>query len=209
MNEISPLVGQKVLRVALTSERLNRSKLSSSARAAINVSELLKSELTAELDQLHRRLRGELNYKRKEIVADLTDKNHGRLTTPDFDYTVSFAVLDDRGTEFQWTRELSFAPDLAEAMKDRLLLIFTDDLDTITLHFAQPIDVAELIDRVEAEASPTVKLDYDLNCEWCELEMSGVPATVRFQDRQLRVLRQPGTNVSLPEMFGLLKLQTI
>lgn len=148
-----------------------------------------------DLGRVHARAREALGYKRKDLQVDLSEKNAGRLTTPDFEYLVR--VADE-----VWVREVSL-PSLEAG--SRLSGIFGEEMDTIVLRFKEPIDVAEVIDRAEGYPPEELKVDYDPQCRWCEISPAAVPATLRVENREIRVTPRPGTSPSLAQMLSLLE----
>lgn len=204
MNELSPILKQQITKIALSSERIVRHKGIGATRTKAFPDEVL-GEVSADLEHWHRRLREDLGYKRKEIDVDQSNPAVGRLSTNDFDYEVSLDLVSDKSSEIRWLRQISLVADRRGPLEDKLVNVFSETFDTITVQFSQALDIAEVVDRIEEYEGNPFSLDYDLNCTWCELTIADVPAKVRLEGRELHVNRPAGTAVSLADLYRLIQ----
>jgi len=205
MNELANLLGQPLSKVSVTSERISRYKVSASR--AFNrtgeLDELLKDEVRTDLESFHARVRRELGYKRKDVSFELEEPGEGMLQTPDFDYRISASVSPERAGEVTWSREVALRSGLAT--DPALVNALGEELDTVIIRFSTPLEVTEIIDRIEEQDNADYQVEYDLGCEWCEISIRTIPATVRVSRSELRIYRQPGTPLSLQDMLSLIR----
>jgi hypothetical protein len=201
MNELSPTFGQNLRSIVFSSESTTRLKGASAKFPSENVKENIQSDLEA----LHARVRKQFGYKRKDIEFDLSEPEVGRLRTPDFEYRLRATIGDERNAEVTWVREFDLLNRSAPLSDRRTLDLLGDELDTITLTFSTPLDIADVIDRIEDVEPPDVDLEYDLQCRWCELSLKGVPAVLRLEGSELKLRRQAGRQIQVDEMLAMIE----
>jgi hypothetical protein len=193
--------------MAWASERVNRLKvpggLRQAEKASRALSEWLLPELQADLDRVHARARECFGYKRRDMNAEMEPTGSAKLTTPDFEYSVTVELDPEDPGLVRWRRQAVCG--FAHRPQDsRLADVFGDDLDSVEYRFEQPIPIADVIDRLEEQASAGIRLDYDSLCRWCEIGIEGFPASVRLENRLLIIRPRAGSGLSLREILDIL-----
>ena len=197
MDVLFPVTERAVASVVYASER--RTPLVTSRRSGPPSAEVFQAAIETDLENAHRAARDVLNFKRKDIVIDL----HGVLKTPSFEYRVSVDIDPEDASSALWHREIAFTAG-SEVAED-VLVAFKDLLDTVLVRFTEPLDVAAIVDRLESREGEPVSVDYDMRCRWCEVAVAGVPATVRLEGREMRVVPNAGTAVPVAELWNLVR----
>ena len=196
MEVLFPVTGRAVASVVYASER--RAPMPEVRRGS-RPEEAFRAGVEAELENVHRIARETLDFKRKDIVVETPGPSTGALKTPRFEYRVEADVDAEDPDVAVWRRELALEGPGDPAA---ILAAFGDRLDTVLVRFAESLDVASVVDRLEARDEHGVQLDYDMRCRWCEVTVAGVPATVRLEGREMRVVPNAGTTVPVSELWG-------
>ena len=157
--------------------------------------EALRTALETDLENAHRAARESLGFKRKDITVEIAGPAAGVLRTPAFEYRVEAEAEDG---DARWLREIA----VTGVEADRVLPIFADLLDTVLVRFAEPLEVAAIVDRLEARSDSSLRLDYDMRCRWCEVVFDGLPARVRLEGKEMRVVPEAGSSVPVTELWS-------
>jgi hypothetical protein len=163
---------------------------------------LAMDDLKAEVDGTYNALREQLGFKRKDLESTIGAEGIGFLRTPSFDYSVSVSLDPDEPSSVTWRREVSQISDAEVLRSDSFRKVFGGRLETLQFDFEKPIDLEELIDRIEDDPPPGVKVRVASDGSTCDVTVQGFAGRVHVERSSLRVEGPPGlTPESLVEQF--------
>lgn len=172
------------------------------------VARIAVPDLAADLDTRFADFRRLLNFKRVDLQVSEPDGGAGLITTPWFDYQVAVALAPDDPAEVIWRRQVSAFRAPQELFASAFSAVFGNLFDTVELEPPCSIDIAEFIDRIEAQAPPSISLDYDRHATWCHVSLPGVLGQLRLTaDRVSLVVAQPPPPARLLEAFLKMRSQ--
>lgn len=163
---------------------------------------LAADDLRREIEETYNALREHLGFKRKDLESTVGTDGLGFIRTPTFDFAVSVSLDPDDPTSVVWRREVSQVsdPDLLRA--DGFRRVFGGTLDTLEFDFEKPIDVEELVDRIEDDLPPGVKVRVLSDASACDVTVQGFAGRIHVERSSLRVEGPPGLSPdSLVEQF--------
>jgi len=161
------------------------------------VTRIAQGDLESDLERVFEEIRNRLNYRRKEVTVHRPDgENGGSVWTPDFQYSISVAQIEDEPSEVAITRELSEIRDPAILENEEFREIFDDVFDTARLSFSKRIDVERIIDAIESRDTDDITVDYPSDASHCTITLFGLPGTIRVTRDGLE-LRQPSKQTIL------------
>lgn len=196
MDAVLPVIGKAVASVRYASER--RTVLPSRRRGPAPL-ETVRAALEDDLETAHRAARDRLGLKRKELRVEVDAPTAGALKAPAFEYRVAADLAANDPTQVRWYREIVVTVPLESTAA--VLAAFADRLDSVLVRFTDELDIEAIVDRLEAVDDSRVRLDYDMRCRWCELTVAGVPARIRLEGREMRVLPNAGSAVAVTELW--------
>lgn len=158
-------------------------------------------DLRADLDAVFEAAREHLGYKRKDIETTLGTDGVGTLTTPDFEYTVAVTVDPHDPTQVVWRREVGRLSDVGFARGKAFEAAFGRLFDRLTFEFAVPVDVSELVDRLEDRPAAGVSVTVASDGKACEVTLAGFGGGVRVERNSLTVRGRTGDAAGLLDQF--------
>jgi hypothetical protein len=152
------------------------------------VAAVARDDLQADLDAAYAAVREHLGFKRKDVTLTPAADGAGSLRTPDFDYLVNLKLSEDDPAAVVWRREVTHlrSPDLLR--RPSFQAAFGNAFQALMFEYAEPLDVAGLVDRLEEAPPAGVRVRCAADGSWCELELAGFPGTVRVERNQLHIL---------------------
>jgi hypothetical protein len=163
---------------------------------------LAADDLRAEVEETYNALREHLGFKRKDLESTIGAEGIGFVRTPSFDYSVSVSLDPDEPSSVIWRREVSQVSDADILRSDGFRQVFGGRLETLQFDFEKPIDVEQLVDRIEEDPQPGVKVRVASDGSACDVTVQGFAGRVHFERSSLRVEGPPGlTPESLVEQF--------
>ena len=152
------------------------------------VTRIAQEDLESDLERVFGEFSERLQYKRKEVAVHKPDgESGGSIWTPDFQYSVSVAQLENEPSEVAITRELTEIRDPAILENDEFREIFDDMFDTVRLRFAKRIDVDGIIDAIESIDSSNITVTYPSDASYCTITLSSHPGTIRVTEEGLEL----------------------
>jgi hypothetical protein len=163
---------------------------------------LAADNLKAEVEVTYNALREQLGFKRKDLESTIGAEGIGFVRTPSFDYSVSVSLDPDDPSSVIWRREVSQVSDGDVLRSEGFRKVFGGRLDTLLFDFEKPIDVEELVDRIEDDPPPGVKVRVASDGSACDVTVQGFAGQVHVERSSLQVEGPPGlTPESLVEQF--------
>lgn len=148
---------------------------------------LAADDLRAQIEETYNTLREHLGFKRKDLETTLAGEGVGFIRTPKFDYTLSVALDADDPTSVIWRREVSQIKNVDVLRTEAFQRVFAGTLDTLEFEFEKPIDVEALIDRIEDEPPPGVKVRVASDASTCDIAVQGFGGRIHVERSLLRV----------------------
>jgi hypothetical protein len=163
---------------------------------------LAADDLRREVEETYNAIREHLGFKRKDLESTVGADGLGFIRTPTFDFAVSVSLDPDDPTSVIWRREVSQLSDPDVLRADGFRRVFGRSLDTLEFGFEKPIDVEELVDRIEDDPplGTTVRVASDASS--CDVTVQGFAGCIHVERASLRIEGPPGlTPDSLVEQF--------
>jgi hypothetical protein len=159
-------------------------------------------DLRAEVEETFNALREHLGFKRKDLESTVGSDGFGFIRTPSFDFSVSVSLDPDDPSGVIWRREVSQVSDPDVLRAGGFRHVFGGALDTLQFDFEKPIDVEDLVDRIEDDPPPGVKVRVASDASACDVTVQGFAGRIRVGRASLRVEGRPGLSPdSLVEQF--------
>jgi hypothetical protein len=159
-------------------------------------------DLKREVEETYNALREHLGLKRKDLESAVGSDGFGFIRTPSFDYAVSVSLDPDDPSSVVWRREVSQVSDSDVLRAEGFRKVFGGTLDTLEFDFEKPIDVEELVDRIEDDPPDGVKVRVASDASACDVTVQGFAGRIHVERSRLRVEGRPGlTPDSLVEQF--------
>jgi hypothetical protein len=165
------------------------------------VAKCATDDLRADLDAVFEAVREHLRYKRKDVETTLGTAGVGSLRTPDFEYTVSINLDPHDPTQVVWQREVGQFNDLGVVRGEAFAAAFGRLFDQLTFEFAVPVDVGELVDRLEDHPAAGVTVSASSDGAACEVTLAGFAGAVRVERDALTVRGRTGDAAGLLDQF--------
>lgn len=193
-------------RVALVRERIESVKKLSGFRKGARIPDVVNAatqkmaaqwaleELQADLDKVHAELRDAFKFKRLDLQVDGPIDGSGTIITPGFSYSYGVRLNPRDPSEVIWRREVVDLADADQAASKPFAAVFEEAFDTVSLAPSEPLDVAALIDRIEALEDPRVSLDYDRETTWCKITIRGISGEIKVTKSTFDLVQSKPTN---------------
>jgi hypothetical protein len=163
---------------------------------------LAVDDLRATVEETYNALREHLGFKRKDLESTIGADGLGFIRTPKFDFMVSISLDPEDPTSVVWRREVSQVSNSDVLGSDGFRKVFGSFLDTLQFDFEKPIDVEELVDRIEDDPQPGVKVRVASDGSACDVTVQGFAGSIHVERACLRVEGPPGLSPdSLVEQF--------
>jgi len=163
---------------------------------------LAADDLRTEVEETYNALREHLAFKRKDLESTVGADGMGFIRTPTFDFTVCVSLDPDDPSGVIWRREVSQVTDPDVLRSDGFRRVFGPSLDTLEFDFEKPIDVEDLVDRIEDDPPPGVKVRVASDATSCDVTVQGFAGRIHVERASLRVEGPPGLSPdSLVEQF--------
>lgn len=158
-------------------------------------------DVRQDVDNVFEAVREKFGYKRRDVDTTAGADGFGHLRTPDFEYTVSVAQDPASPTEVIWRREVGQVADAAVVRGPAFEAAFGKLFDQLAFEFAVPVDVGELVDRLEDAPADGLKVSVDADGAACEISLKGFAGAVRVERTALTIRGRTGTSGGLLDQF--------
>ena len=165
------------------------------------VNRLAAADIKADLDNTFDMVREQFGYKRKDLDVSAERDGLGFIRTPDFEYTVSLAVNPDEPSEVIWRREVGRLSGPEFVRSPGFQAVFGTMFDRLVFEFAVPVDVAELVDRIEESPPEGVRIGLGSDANAAEIALAGFAGKVTVTPDAVIIQGRAGTAASLLEQF--------
>jgi hypothetical protein len=137
------------------------------------VNRIAQPDLKSDIDQMFDMIREAFNYKRKDLEVSAERDGVGFIRTPDFEYTITVEVDPEEPTSVVWRREVGRlnAPEFVRS--EGFVSVFGSAFDKLVFEFAEPVDVAAFVDRIEDKPPEGVKVIVASGSDTAEVKLAG------------------------------------
>ncbi|MBA4017182.1 MAG: hypothetical protein C0483_08420 [Pirellula sp.] len=164
------------------------------------------TEIKDDLDSVYQSLKNSFHFTRREISASEPLDGSGTIVTPYFNYSVSVTLNPNSLSEVIWTRTVDAIKQPDQILSDAFGEVFDNVFDTLEFSLPAEVEVADLIDAVEAAKNPHLKVTYDRDCTYCDLEIAGSAEAVRMTADTLSIVHSRRRKTkALIESFNTIK----
>jgi len=138
------------------------------------IAQIASEELEGSINELSKKLREHLNYKRKDISAGL-DGNTAFLNTPTFGYRLTIALDPKSAAHVEWSREITDITKTDIILDGDVSLLIGEHYQETCFQAMRPISIEELIDTFEENDA---EVDYPHDCAHCSVPLPQIDGQV-------------------------------
>ena len=212
-NPLEWLIPSRIKRILFRSETIGRVKDLSGFRKNHTVPERATqqarrfvqrigiTDLKADLERMHERIRAHFGYKRKEIDTMCEDTGDGTIHTPDFEYTVQLELDESNPAQVIWRREVGQWSSVHVIHQPAFREVFGEVVDRLVFEFHEPLDIAAYADRWEAEAPPGTEVHVDSETTQVEIALWGLTGRIHVTADGVTITGRLGVPTTLLEQF--------
>jgi len=168
-------------------------------------------DLAEHAETLFQTLKSTFNYKRRELqLGHDADAGAASINAPD--YRVDMTIIGDpeNAANFHLLTELCDITDPDVARSEAFATAFDGVFDRLCFAFPEPLNVEDVIDRVEDLENDAITVSYPSDASECTVAVDGHRAKLHFQPDGLMLLAPHRTDVAslleaseqVPAMFG-------
>jgi hypothetical protein len=147
-----------------------------------------RDDLQADLDAAFAAVREHLGYRRKDVTLTPPTDGAGTLRTPDFDYLVTVSLDNGAPADAIIRHEVTHLRSADVLRRPQFQKAFGAAFHVLSFEYAAPLDIAGLVDRLEAEPPMGIRVRCAADTAWCELDLNGFPGTVRVERNRLEIV---------------------
>jgi hypothetical protein len=165
------------------------------------VARIAVDDVRGDVEETFNTLREQMGFKRKDLEAAAERDGQGFVRTPVFDYTVGVSLDSTDPTEVVWRREVSHIQDPALIRGPAFQAVFGTTFDTLIFEFTAPLDVAELVDRLEEDPISGVHVRSSIDASTCEITLDGFAGAIHVHADRLTITGRSATAAALVDQF--------
>ena len=165
------------------------------------VNRIAQPDLKADVDQMFDMIREQFNYKRKDLEVSAERDGFGFIRTPDFEYTVAVEVNADEPTSVVWRREVGRLNDPDFIRSENFAAVFGTAFDKLVFEFAEPVDVAAFVDRIEDKPPEGVKVSVASGSDVAEIKLAGHTGRIGLTRDAVTIEGRTGATAGLLDQF--------
>jgi hypothetical protein len=159
------------------------------------------ADVRADVDAVFEVVRERFGYKRRDVDTTAGQDGFGSVRTPDFEYTVSVAQDPANPTDVIWRREVGQVADAGVVRGAAFEGAFGKLFDQLAFEFAVPVEVGDLVDRLEDTPATGRKVSVESDGSACEITLAGFAGAVRVERGALTIRGRSGTSGGLLDQF--------
>lgn len=165
------------------------------------VNRIAQPDVKADVDAAFDMIREQFNYKRKDLDVSAERDGIGFIRTPDFEYTVTVQVNPDSPTEVIWRREVGRLHDPNFVRSEGFTAVFGAAFDKLVFEFAEPVDVAAFVDRIEDKPPEGVKVIVGSDSGTAEVKLAGFSGRIGVTREAVTIEGRTGAIAGLLDQF--------
>lgn len=167
------------------------------------VNRIAQPDLKADLDTAFDMIREQFAYKRKDLEVSAERDGLGFIRTPDFEYTVTVEVNADDPASVIWRREVGRLSDPNFVRSEGFTAVFGTAFDKLVFEFAEPVDVAAFVDRIEDKPPEGVKISVASGSDVAEVKLAGYAGRISMTRDAVTIEGRTGATAGLLDQFLL------
>lgn len=165
------------------------------------IARLATEDIKIDIDETYKAIREGFAFKRKELESS-TDAGMGVIHTPRFDYSISLELDPENTSTVTWRREIGSFPDPATVRSPEFEKAFGKLFNVLVFEFVSPINVEDLVDQIEDDERPGVKVSCASDASTCEITLTGFLGSIQIDRTTLKIEgRSSPTAASLLDQF--------
>lgn len=161
------------------------------------VAKAAAEELTKDLDEVYAKLKEAFGFTRREISAAEPNDGTGTITTPHFSYSVTVSHNPEQLEEAIWTRTVDAIQTPAQVSSEAFSAAFDGMFSTLAFEMPTKVSIEDFIDEVEAAKIPELKIKYDRDATYCELQLQGAAGTILLTPQLLSIVHGQRTETQM------------
>lgn len=163
-------------------------------------------ELKKDLDEMFAKLKEAFGFTRRELTAAEPNDGTGTITTPHFNYSITVASNPEQLEEVIWTRTVDAIKTPAQISSPEFATVFDGVFNTLSFELPSKISVEDFIDEVEAAKISELKIKYDREATFCELQLPEATGLVTLRPETLSIVHKQRTETqTLLRSFDLVR----
>jgi hypothetical protein len=150
-------------------------------------------ELKKDLDDVFAKLKEAFGFTRRELSAAEANDGAGSITTPHFNYSVTVALNPEQLEEVIWTRTVDAIKTPSAIASPAFAAVFDGVFNTLAFKLPSKVSVEDFIDEVEAAKIPELKIKYDRDATFCELQLPDATSAITLRPQTLSIVHKQRT----------------
>ena len=161
------------------------------------VAKCAAEELKKDLDDIYDKLKSAFGFTRRELQAAEPNDGTGTIITPHFHYSVTVTHNPVDLESALWTRTVDSIKSPAQVSSNAFAAVFDDVFNTLAFALPAKVSIEDFIDAVEDAKVPELKIKYDREATYCEIEVPGAVGAVTLKPTSLSIVHQRRTKTPL------------
>lgn len=149
--------------------------------------ELADADLDQDLQDVFAALRKSFGLKRRELAVDGPTEGRGVITTPFFNYEIQVSQAPDDPGKVLWQRAITEIQEAARVFAGPFEEVFGARFSTLEVLTRAALDLENIVDHIEDAELKSVKLDYDKDLTWCEVQMVESIMSMLIESDRIRI----------------------
>jgi hypothetical protein len=172
-----------------------------SASADKFIGRLAVDDIRGDIERVYQALREAYGFRRNQIESS-SDEGSGVIRTPCFVYTINVGVDAGKADAVLWRREVTSLRDPLVVRSPEFTAVFKMLFQSLVFEFDSEIDVAALVDQIEEENRPGVKVLCGSDASWCDILLTGFRGAIHINSKSLTISGRHGPSAaSLLDQF--------
>lgn len=144
------------------------------------IQKIAQTYLDEQIDEAVRFFNDSLNYKRRDLSVQKSDKGEATLQTKDFDYAISVSQSKEKADWYLLTRRLFNFKNREIIFNEAFNNWFSNGLNELRFDVGKTLPIGEIIDRVEDyDNRDDISVEYRItDLTDCTIMLSGVEGSL-------------------------------
>ena len=151
------------------------------------LAKLVEPEIDDDLQDTFGELRSRFGFKRKEIEVIGPSDGAGVINTPFFSYEIQVCQNEEDPSKVIWRRSVFAISDPEQIFNESFEKIFQNKFTILEASTSSELDLESIVDHVEDAELDSVRIDYDKDITWCEIQVVGSIVSVKIRPNSIRV----------------------
>jgi hypothetical protein len=152
------------------------------------VADLTFQEIDNDLQATFRSLRQAYGLKRKEIQVHGPADGMGVITTPFFNYEFHANQAEDDPGSVIWQRLITAIVEPARVFAGPFEEVFGQRFNEMEIAVNDALDLESIVDHIEDCEPTNLRIDYDKDLTWCEIQTTESGVTIVVKPDSLHIV---------------------